>query len=164
MWRFESLNMSEVRRQKILVEIIWWIATILLIIFILKPIYDYVPAYPFFWQNAMLIAAFVTFTRYIFHLRLSLIAKAKWIKVFIIGAAAIMFFIMTMAFGDFRNYLDEEGLQVLVDHLPFKDQTRIMSYIKSQMVFFSVGAIIAGLILPLRMIISLWRMRNRGTV
>jgi len=32
------------------------------------------------------------------------------------------------------------------------------------MIFFGVGGIITGIILPFRMIISLWRMRNKGTV
>jgi hypothetical protein len=78
--------------------------------------------------------------------------------------AAILFFVLTTALIDFRNFIEEEGLQTLVGHLHVKEQTRMMHYIKSEMIFFGVGAIIAGFILPFRMVISLWRVRNRGTV
>jgi len=71
---------------------------------------------------------------------------------------------MTTALSDFHNFLDEQGLQTLVEHLNVKTQTRLMNYMKSEMIFFGVGAIISGLILPFRMLISLWRVRNRGTV
>jgi len=91
-------------------------------------------------------------------------SKTEWIKVFIIAVSAILFFIMTTALSDFHNFLDEQGLQTLVEHLNVNAQTRLMNYMKSEMIFFGVGAIISGLILPFRMLISLWRVRNRGTV
>jgi hypothetical protein len=71
---------------------------------------------------------------------------------------------MTTGLSDFHNFLEVEGLQTLVDHLHVNEQTRIINYIKNEMVFFGVASIIAGIALPLRMIVSLWRMRNRGTV
>ncbi|MEP6646523.1 MAG: hypothetical protein ABJC12_05505 [Saprospiraceae bacterium] len=151
-------------RKKLYVELIWWFFTILLAVVVLLPIWINAPGFPFFIQNSILIAAFVTFTRYIFLLPMTLIARQKWIKVFIIGVAAIMFFILTTSLSDFRNFIDEEGLQTLVDPLNVNAQTRMMEYMKSEMIFFGVGAIIAGIVLPFRMLISLWRVRNRGTV
>jgi hypothetical protein len=71
---------------------------------------------------------------------------------------------MTTGLGDFHNFLEERGLQTLVTHLHVTKQTSVINYIKSEMIFFGVASIIAGLILPIRMIVSLWRMRNRGTV
>jgi hypothetical protein len=150
--------------QKLKVELIWWVFTFILIVLVLIPIYLNAPLFPFFYQNTILVAAFVTFSRYIFLLPLTLIARQKWIKVFIIGVSAILFFVLTTALGDFRNFLDEEGLQSLVEPLNVEAQTRTMNYIKSEMLFFGVGSIIAGVILPFRMVISLWRVRNRGTV
>ncbi|HZV69281.1 MAG TPA: hypothetical protein VFG10_07035 [Saprospiraceae bacterium] len=156
--------MNTPTKHKINVELIWWLFTFLLTAIVLLPILTNVPRYPFFFQNFILIASFVTFTRYIFLLPITLIARKKWIKVFIIAVSAILFFIMTTALSDFHNFLDEQGLQTLVEHLNVKTQTRLMNYMKSEMIFFGVGAIISGLILPFRMLISLWRVRNRGTV
>ena len=153
-----------VRAQKLRLEFIWWIFTLLLICIVLLPIWQRAPAYPFFIENAFFIAAFVTFTRYIFLLPITLIARKKWIKLIIILASAILFFVMTTALSDFNNFLDVEGLQTLVTHLHVHRQSNIINYMKSEMIFFGVGSIIAGILLPLRMLVSLWRMRNRGTV
>lgn len=156
--------MKNVQQQKLVVELLWWVFTLLVIAIVLFPIWDNDIDFPFYFQNALLIALFITFTRYIFLLRLTFIARMKWIKVAIIAVAAIFFFVMTTALGDFRNFMDEKGLQSLTDHLHVSKQTSIIEYIKEEMIFFGVGSIITGLILPARMIMSLWRMRNEGTV
>ena len=156
--------MQPVHKHKAIAEILWWICTLIVIVIVLFPIYDNAPTYPFFFQNALLIAVFITFARYIFFLRITFLARLKWVKVAIIAAAAIFFFIVSNSFSDFRNFVDEKGLQTLVDHLHVSKQTSIINYIKHEMVFFGVGSIITGILLPIRMIISLWRMRNKGTV
>ncbi len=156
--------MHPIQNQKSIAEVFWWIFTLLVITIVLFPIWDNDIEFPFYFQNAFLIAIFITFTRYIFFLPLTFIARKKWIKVAIILSAVIFFFVMSTALSDFRNYVDERGLQTLVNHLHVTKQTRIIEYIKNEMIFFGVGGIITGIILPFRMIISLWRMRNMGTV
>jgi hypothetical protein len=153
-----------IQKHKLFIEIIWWIFTLILCIIILLPIRLNIPDYPFYYQNIILITAFITFSRYIFLLPTTLIARQKWIKLFIVAASAIVFFILTTALSDFHNFLNEEGLQTLVGHLQVQEQIRMMNYIKREMIFFGVGSIIGGVILPFRMIISIWRVRNRGTV
>ncbi len=156
--------MKKLTGVKIKVEVMWWLFTAVLAFVVLVPVWRNAPSFPFFAENIFFIAVFVTFTRYIFLLRTTLIARQKWIKLFIIALAAILFFVMSTALIDFHNFMDEEGIQTLVTHLHVTKQSRIISYIQSEMIFFGVGAIISGIVLPLRMIISLWRMRNRGTV
>jgi hypothetical protein len=156
--------MHPLQKQKSVLELLWWIFTGLVIVIVLFPIWENVPKYPFFIQNAFFIVALITFSRYIFLLPITFIARMKWIKVFIIAAAVLFFFVMSTALSDFRNFLDEKGLQTLVSHLHVTEQTRLIHYMKNEMIFFGVGSIIAGIILPMRMITSLWRMRNKGTV
>ena len=156
--------MSNIHQQKIKVEIIWWLATAVLVVIVLLPIWQKAPTFPFFAENIFFIVAFVTFARYTLLFRTTLIAHKKWIKVIMLFIAAILFFVMATGMSDFRNFVDVKGLQTLVTDLHVDEQTKIINYIKNEMVFFGVGAIIGGLLLPLRMIISLWRMRNRGTV
>jgi len=156
--------MHPVQKNKALVEVIWWVFTAVVIFIILLPIKENVKAFPFYFQNTLLIVAFITFSRHIFFLNLSFIARKKWIKVAIIAGATIFFFVLTTALSDFRNFMDEQGLQTLVDHLHVSKQTSIIKYIKTEMLFFGVGSIITGILLPIRMIISLWRMRNSNTV
>ncbi|HUR31536.1 MAG TPA: hypothetical protein VMZ69_08875 [Saprospiraceae bacterium] len=159
-----NLSVRNLRAQKLKVELGWWLFTLILICIVLLPIWRNAPTFPFFGENIFLIAAFVTFTRYIFLLPTTLIAREKWIKLFIIAIAAILFFVMSTALSDFHNFLEEKGLQTLVTHLHVQAQSNVINYIKSEMIFFGVGSIIAGVILPFRMIVSLWRMKNRGTV
>jgi hypothetical protein len=106
----------------------------------------------------------ITFTRYAFLLRHTFIARMLWPKLFILAISAILIFILIMALGDFTNFLDEKGLQLLVDHLPIQKQYRVMKYIQGEMTFFGVASVFSAFLLSLRMLISIWRMRNRGTV
>jgi hypothetical protein len=156
--------MSEVRKQKIKAEITWWLLTAAVTILVLSPIWLKVTAYPFYWQNILFIVIFITFARYILLFRLSLIAHTKWLKVFIILSSVLFVFVLMTAMQDFRNYMDERGLQTLVDDLNVYQQTRIIRYIKQEMIFFGVGSIITCILLPMRMIVSLWRMKNSGRV
>lgn len=151
-------------RHIFLIEGLWILVTLLVIAIVLFPILDGAPAYPFFVQNALFIAAFITFSRYIFFLPISPIARRKWIKVGGILGSVILVFVLATALGDYRNYIDEVGLQVLVEDLPVTRQTSLVSYMKNEMVFFGVGSIITAILLTFRLIVSLWRMRNSGRV
>ena len=156
--------MQQLKVQKFIMELIWWVFTALVVFIVLLPIHENVRDFPFYVENIILIVAFITFSRHIFLLNLSFMARRKWIKVAIILIAPLFFFIASTALGDFRNFMDEKGLQTLVDHLHVTRQTSMIHYIKNEMIFFGVGSIITGILLPIRMIISLWRMRNKGTV
>ncbi len=156
--------MSALLKQKFVAELLWWIITAIVIAMVLYPITLNTINFPFYFENALLITVFITFSRYIFFLPISFIARMKWIKVFIIASAVFIFFILTMALGDFRNFMDEEGLQTLVIHLHVNKQTSVINYIKNEMIFFGVGSSLTTILLAMRMIVSLWRMRNSGTV
>jgi phosphoglycerol transferase MdoB-like AlkP superfamily enzyme len=156
-------NQADIR-SKIKLEVIWWCFTIILAFFVMLPIMRNVPAFPFFRINAVLIILGVTFTRYIFLLKHSLIARqSKW-KMVVIAASTILVFILMTYIGEFNSYLKEEGLQGLLDHLPFNQQLKMLRYLKNEMTFFGVLALISAILLPFRLVISLWRTKNTGKV
>src|SRR5690606_3853698 len=132
--RMETTTVSS-KRLKWIAEGLWWLLTAVVVIAVLLPIQLNVPDYPFIIPNIFFIAAFVTFARYIFFLPISFLARAKWIKVFIIAISALLFFVMTTALGDFRNFLEEKGLQTLVTHLHVTEQSSMMNYMKSEFLF-----------------------------
>ncbi len=160
----EGNRKEGIRQQKLTVELIWWVFTFLVICVIMLPIWIQVPLFPFTWQNVLLIILFITYSRYIFFLPLTFIARMKWIKVGIIASAVLLFFVTATALLDFRSFMDERGLQTLVEDLHVEEQTAMIFYMKHEMIFFGVGSLITGVLLPIRMIVSLWRMRNKGTV
>jgi hypothetical protein len=151
-------------KEKLTVELLWWVFTFVVVCIIMLPIWTEAPGFPFSVQNILLIVFFITFTRYIFFLPLTLIARAKWIKVAIILSAVLFLFVTATAMLDFRNFMDERGLQTLVEDLDVQLQTRRINYIKHEMIFFGMGSLITGVLLPIRLVRSLWRMRNKGTV
>lgn len=66
--------------------------------------------------------------------------------------------------AQFQGFLDEKGLQSIMGHLDIETQNALSKFIRNEFIFFGVGSVIAAIILPIRLIISIWRVRNRGTV
>lgn len=149
---------------RIRLELIWWIFTALAVVAVLLPIRLSTDGFPFYVSNALYIVIAITFSRYAFLLRHTFLAHLFWVKFLIIAFSAVLVFVLMTSLGDFTIYIDEVGLQILVDHLPIEKQYKIMGYIRAEVTFFGVMSIISAIILPIRMIISIWRMRNRGTV
>jgi hypothetical protein len=65
---------------------------------------------------------------------------------------------------DFQRMLDEEGLEPLVSSSDLEFRWNLAKYTKYQFLFFSTGSMMLMFILPVRMIISIWRFRNKGTI
>ena len=65
--------------------------------------------------------------------------------------------------NEFQTFVDENGDTAL---LPSYDATvaGLTKYIRYEYLFFAVAAIMTVAMMPFRMILSLWRTRNRGTV
>lgn len=162
--RYKRSTMSELRKHKLKVELLWLVATAAVVVLAMTPIRLKVPSYPFYFENIAFIVIFITFARYVLMFKLSLIAHTKWLKLIIILTGVLFVFILMTGLQDFRNYMDERGLQTLVDDLNVYQQTRIIRYIKHEMIFFGVGSIITTVLLQLRCILSLWRMKNSGRV
>lgn len=66
--------------------------------------------------------------------------------------------------SEFQFFLDEEGTYAIVDHLRIDRQIPLSKYIRSETIFFGVGALIATIALPIRMLVSIWRVINRNTI
>ncbi len=156
------MNATQLRRK---LELIWWGFTLIAISAVLLPIWLQTHDYPFYFPNALYIVIFITFTRYTFFLKHTFIAKMLWPKLLILAGSTIVTFIIIMSLGDFSNYLEEKGLQTVVDHLPLARQYPLLRYIQGEMIFFGVASALSAIILPLRMLISIFRMYNNdGTV
>ncbi|MEL7021241.1 MAG: hypothetical protein AAGK47_06520 [Bacteroidota bacterium] len=150
--------------KRISLELYWWLFTAIIGIAILLPILYKVPNYLFLLPNIIFIVAFVTFARYIFLLKHTFLAHQQRLKIAIVLVSAIVIFYLISQINAFQTFLDEEGPDILVNHLPVSEQQSMANYIRSEYLFFGVGSVIAAAILPFRLIISVWRSYNRGTV
>lgn len=145
-------------------EIVWWIITGLVIAAVLYPIQKAMYVWPFRGWNIIFIVVLLTFGRYVFLLKHTFLAKRQVLKI----ALLVLMFPLTFALVDglhaFMNYIEENTWDTLTGHLPAAQKTSIEQYIWSEMLFFGVGSVIAAPVFAGRLMMSIWRTRNRGTV
>lgn len=145
-------------------ELIWWVVTALICVGVVYPIYSNVQDFPFYLPNLVFIVVFVTFTRYIFLLRYTFLAKRQVLKVIVALSALPIIFLLVQEITLFQSTLDEEGTAHITKGLAGEGQIAMLQYIRTEMLLFGVGAVISAAALPVRMIHSVWRLRNRGKV
>ncbi|MGH1434380.1 MAG: hypothetical protein ACRBG0_07970 [Lewinella sp.] len=141
-------------------ELVWWLITAIIAVMILAPIIYKLPDYQFLWPNLVFILVMVTFTRYIFFLKYTFLATWRNIKVAIIFLCVFIAFLLVQEVNLFQTFLDENGVEAIVGSLPRTEQGPMMKFIKSEMLLFGVGAVITCGVLPLRLVVSIWRRWN----
>lgn len=145
-------------------ELIFWIATAIIAAAVLYPILSVTNDYRFLVPNIVFIVILVTCTRYIFLLKHTWLAKLQVVKTAIIFGSIWGLFLVIEQINKFQTFLDEEGPEALVPNLSGPELNSIVAYIKSEVIFFGVGSVIAILVLCGRLLQSIWNYRNRGLV
>lgn len=151
-------------KSKIFLEIISILITVILLVLILMPIYLNTKLFPYYFYAAVCIVIVITLTRYIFLLKHSLIARWTIVKI-IAGILCVPLFLFAIdGIYEFQRFLDEEGLQSLIFNVDADYEALIINYIRSVVLFFGVSTVILSIVFPFRMVLSVWRVRNRDTV
>ena len=145
-------------------ELIWWLITAVAVAVVLFPIYKVKADYPFYLSNTIFVAAAITFTRYIFLLKYTFLAKRQWLKVAVAVACIPAFIYLLKEFNFFQKIAGDIGLEEMFAHLSFSGQTSLSKYVRAEMFFFGIASVFTSGLMPFRMIISFWRTHNRGTV
>ncbi len=146
--------------QKIWLELIWWVITGLVTTVILLPILKNTIDYPFLKINVFFIITLLTFFRYVFFLRFTFLKRLRWAKFILVFISIPLIFMLVNYLNHFLTHLDENSFD---SFLIGRADPHLAGYIKSEMLLFGVGSVIISVILPFRMILSLWRQHNRGT-
>jgi len=142
-------------------EFVWWLITAIVAMTILLPICIEVENYPFFWDNLLFIVAFITFTRLIFFLRYSLIADKKKIKAALFFISIFIVFMLVQKVNQFQIDIDENGIDAMLGNSISDNRQGLMNYIRQEMLFFGVGGAISGILLPFRLMKSIWQDFNK---
>lgn len=158
------INKQSALLQSWKIEIVALLFTGVLLLLIMLPILRNVPDFPFMTYNICTIVVFFTLIRYLFLLRFTPFARFAPLKASLIFLSIPLLVFLIDGLAEFQFQLDEEGTYSMVSHLDISKQLPLSRYIRAEMVFFATGAIISGLLLPIRMIVSLWRVINRNTV
>ncbi|TVR84368.1 MAG: hypothetical protein EA409_01135 [Saprospirales bacterium] len=145
-------------------EGIWWIFSIVLVYAIMHPIIHAIEEYPFTTLNISLILLFFHYSRHVILLNYNILKVSFWWKVALALITPAILFYMAGRFGYFQTFMDEHSMSELMPELSYQRQIDLNKYIKNQMIFFSSGTIIAGILFVLRMVLSLWRQTNEKGV
>lgn len=160
--------MEQQRKLSLTLELVFWILTAIFTFGVLYQVFSNFNSFSFLLENIMVIVVFVTYTRYLFLWKHTLFSRSNIVRGLILLAAIPMVFYMIQSLNNFQAFLDINGYDAFMDTLkePLSAdrKTSLLKYIRSEFVFFSTGAIIVGVLLPIRMVISFWRTKNKGTV
>jgi len=142
-------------------EFIWLATTLVLSVLILLPIYNNAEGYQYYAFNIFAIFILVSFTRYIFLLQYSYLFQAKWPKAIWFFLCIPIFLYLLDGLTSFQEFADEVGVRSYFEHLSFDKQKSLGTYTKNEFVFFTIGAIIVTILLPIRLLIATWRDINK---
>jgi hypothetical protein len=146
-------------------ELYWWLSAGLIGILVIAPILLNTTTFPFSLSNVLYVVAFLTLTRYIFLLRYTWFARKEVIKIVMVFLCIPVAFLAIQELNLFQTFLDENGTEALVGNgLPLKKRESLGKYIHSEILLFGVGTIVSSVILPFRLILSIWRGRNTGGI
>ena len=153
------------KQLQVYLEIIWWIVTFIVVYLVMKPIFDNLSMdYSFFWWNVAYIVFFITYTRYAFLLKHTFIANWTKFKVFLFFSTVPYLFLGIESVTNFKSYWDNEGLTEVTSLLQYPlselEKGDLFDYIKTETMLFGIGALMAGVLMALRMAVSFWRQKN----
>lgn len=145
-------------------ELVWWVFTAVVAFAVLFPIMKSVDEYPFLFPNILFIVVFITFARYFFLLKHTFLANRQVLKVIIFFLCLPLFSYLVNELTSVRTFLDEQGIETLVKNLEYEKHWSFANYVKTEMYFFGSASLVVTALLPFRLLLSVWRNRNRGTV
>ena len=156
--------MANTQALRIQMELVWWILTIILSLGILFPIWREAVDYPFYGMNILFIITFVTVSRYLFLLKHTFLGSRQIVKLVLMILLIPFIFHLVSEINHFQTFLDENGQESVVGNLPYDRIGPLTRYAHSELMLFGVGSVIACVLFFFRLIISVWRYRNKGTV
>lgn len=154
------------KRQSLLLsfELLWWVITAAIVWAVLFPIHKAMYLWPFQTMNIVFVVALVTFARYIFLLPHTFLAYRQELKVVFMLLMFPATFMLVDGLNGFMRYIEDNTWDPLTGHLPALEKNAIESYMWNEMLFFGAGSMIAAPVLAVRLFMSVWRTKNRGTV
>jgi hypothetical protein len=148
----------------ILLELVWWIATAIIVWAVLRPIYQVMYVWPFEVWNIIFIITLVTLTRYIFLLQHTWLARLQEVKVGLIILMFPILFVYISGLNGFMGFIEESTWDPITGHLPPLERRPVEQYIWFEMLFFGAGSCLTIIVFMGRLFRSVWTLRNRGVV
>ncbi len=146
------------------IALLWVLLVVLVATIALLPLILHDIEFPFLTYNLVYIVMFFVGIKYTFFLKHSRWSKMEWIKLVIVFLMIPAVILLIDGLSEFVFFVDERGINSILEKLNFDDQRSVGTYLRIEYLFFGVGSIFVMILMPLRMILSIWRVRNRNTV
>ncbi|MFN0036889.1 MAG: hypothetical protein ACKVUS_17675 [Saprospiraceae bacterium] len=156
--------MNKSNTLKVTLELLWWAVTAIVAWAVLQPIHKAMYVWPFETWNVIFVVTLITLTRYIFLLKHTFVSNQQVLKIALMLLMFPLTFLFVERVNEFLVFIEEKGWEPLTGHLPPAQQPPIEEYIWGEMLFFGVGSALAAPVFAARMMLSIWRTKNRGTV
>lgn len=155
-------NPGKPNKWKWVAEILFLLLSIALAVLVMRPIHDYYgDHFHYYVSNYAFIVLFLTYSRYLFLLKYTPFSHNMWIKLILVFASIPLMLWLVDDTYDFRRMLEEEGLEPMVQSKVLDTRMNLAKYAKYEYLFFSSSAIITIILIPFRMMISIWRVKNK---
>lgn len=97
-------------------------------------------------------------------MKYTFLAKKQLLKIALVFLSVPLIFNLVNNLNYFITLIDENSYAPFLGHLTDGQRVKMEVYIRTEMLLFGVGSIISAFLLPFRLVQSVWRQRNRGTV
>ena len=148
-------------RRKLYLEGLFLLLGLLLAALVLSPVYFYDLPFAFLKQNVINIVCFVLFIRLLFFMKSSIINGVQKLKIVLILVFVFLIFLFIKVLNRFTQVVDEAPLEESFLHLPFRQQLFMADYIKHEYLFFATACVILCIIMPVHILINIWKEVNR---
>lgn len=148
---------------RFLIALLWLLLLILLPIAVLWPVFSNQVDYLFYFDNILFITLSVLFLRYIFFLKFTWIKNTIIPKLILLFAGIVSAVYSYYILNKFTGFYNDNGIYHSLDTMELSKQYFLGNYIYRQFIFFASFTIVTGLILPIKMLVSVWRVFNKGT-
>lgn len=142
------------------ITLLWLILTAIVLAAFSAPILLNEVDFPFWWSHCLFIVVFMFAIRYLFFLRHSWLASRQIVKIALFFLCFWGVFYLIDLIHEFQTFTDDDGLNVFLEHLSNAEYSSLSRFIKSEMIFFGTGSVIALGFLAIRFVISVWRWHN----
>lgn len=147
---------------KIRLELLWWLFTALIVVIVYLPLYINEIDFPYKIYNWAFIILAITITRLIFQLKHSFIAFNLVLKLLLMFLSVVVLMQAYRGISLLNIFNDENGYYYMFEHLPLEERYKMAAYVNWQYFLFGIAASIASIIFPFRLLISIFRVKNRG--
>jgi len=146
-----------VLKHQLLTEILWVIIAALLAIAVLAlPILN-AGEFQYQWENAAVIFGFITLLRLIFFHKQAIWLRPKPMKAIVCVAMVPVFLFTVLTINNVQTHVDAHGFAGLFGIVESESLIQWGRYIRNEVVFFGAALLICALILPVVLIIEVWR-------